>query len=152
MTAASAARPGPAANTRGTRTPGGYGFGRATRQRRAVLRRLAANPGFVTAQALHARLLAAGDRIGLTTVYRTLHALTRAGVLDTARDPAKGQLFRMRAAHSHQHYLICRACRRSVAVTSAAVERWASAAGRRHGFTDVQHVIEMTGVCAACRS
>ena len=113
---------------------------------------MAADPGFVTAQVLHARLLAAGDRIGLATVYRTLHALAGAGLLDSARDPGGGQLFRLRPARSHQHYLICRNCRRSIIVTSAAVERWASAAGRRHGFTEVQHVIELTGVCATCRT
>ena len=135
-------------------TPDGTaGFARQTRQRRAVLRRLAGHPGFVTAQALHAELLAAGERVGLATVYRTLHALTAAGLADTARDPADGQLFRIRPGRgwpSHQHYLICRICRRSVTVTSPAVEQWASELGRRHGFTGVRHVIEVTGVCAAC--
>ena len=152
MTVQSAARPDPAARTRGNATRDGSGFGRQTRQRRAVLRCLAADPGLMTAQVLHARLLAVGDRIGLTTVYRTLHALAGAGLLDTARGPAGGQLFRLRLARGHQHYLICRDCQRSVAMTSAAVERWASAANRRHGFTEVQHVIELTGVCAACRT
>ena len=129
------------------------GFARQTRQRRAVLRRLASHPGFITAQALHTEMLAAGERVGLATVYRTLHALTAAGLADTARDPADGQLFRIRPGRgwpSHQHYLICRICRRSVTVTSPAVERWASVLGRRHGFTDVRHVIEVTGVCGAC--
>ncbi|MBO0771727.1 MAG: transcriptional repressor [Actinobacteria bacterium] len=143
--------PGPAAAV-----PGGEdGFGRRTRQRRAVLRCLASHPGFVTAQALHARLRSGGEQVGLTTVYRALRALTTAGLLDTAHDPAEGQLFRIRPGHGqhgHQHYLICRTCRRSVTITSAAIERWAAAAGRRHGFTDVQHVIELTGVCGACQS
>ena len=135
------------------RPDGVAGFARQTRQRQAVLRCLASHPGFVTAQALHTELLAAGERVGLATVYRTLHALTTAGLADTARDPADGRLFRTRPGRgwrSHQHYLICRICRRSVTVTSPAVERWASALGRRHGFTDVRHVIEVTGVCAAC--
>ena len=129
------------------------GFARQTRQRRAVLRCLASHPGFVTAQALHAQLLDAGERVGLATVYRTLHALAAAGLADTARDPDEGRLFRIRPGRgrpSHQHYLICRICHRSVTVTSPAVERWASALGRRHGFTGVRHVIEITGVCAAC--
>ena len=37
-------------------------------------------------------------------------------------------------------------------VPSAAVERWASSFGRRHGCTEVAHVIELTGVCATCRT
>jgi Fur family ferric uptake transcriptional regulator len=143
-------RPASAARTAGDR--GAYGFSRQTRQRRAVLRGLAAHPGFITAQTLHARLLASGERIGLVTVYRTLHTLAGAGLLDTARDPSEGQLFRIRPTHSHQHYLICRDCRCSIPVTSASVEDWVSALGQRHSFTDVQHVIELTGICAACRS
>lgn len=152
MTATMEDRSRPAAAARTARDRGAYGFSRQTRQRRAVLRGLAAHPGFVTAQTLHARLVAAGEQIGLVTVYRTLHTLAGAGLLDTARDPSEGQLFRVRPAHSHQHYLICRDCRCSVPVTSASVERWASAQGHRHGFTDVQHVIELSGICAACRS
>jgi Fur family ferric uptake transcriptional regulator len=117
-----------------------------------VLGCLASDPGFVTAQDLRARLLAAGEHVGLATVYRTLHVLAAAGLADTARDPAAGQLFRFRPRqHGHQHYLICRRCRRSVTVTSAAVERWASALGRDQGFTDIQHVIEFTGLCGTCQ-
>jgi Fur family transcriptional regulator, ferric uptake regulator len=139
-------------STDSTSPPGeGAGFARQTRQRRAVLGCLARQAGFVTAQDLHARLHAAGERIGLATVYRTLRALATAGLADTARDPADGQLFRIRPRRrGHQHYLICRHCRRSITVTSPAVERWAAALGRRHGFTGVQHVIEVTGVCATC--
>jgi Fur family transcriptional regulator, ferric uptake regulator len=131
---------------------GSAGFARQTRQRRAVLGCLASDLGFVTAQDLRARLLAAGERVGLATVYRTLHAMAAAGLADTARDPAAGQLFRFRPGpHGHQHYLICRRCRRSVTVTPAAVEHWASALGRDHGFTEIQHVIEFTGLCGTCR-
>jgi Fe2+ or Zn2+ uptake regulation protein len=51
-----------------------YGSGRQTRQRRAVLRCLAAHPGFVTAQTLRTRLLAEEEKIGLASVHRTLRA------------------------------------------------------------------------------
>jgi Fur family ferric uptake transcriptional regulator len=131
------------------------GFARQTRQRQAVLRCLASHVGFVTAQTLHARLLAAGEQVGLATVYRTLRALTAAGLADIAHDPADGQLFRVRsqqAQSSHQHYLICRGCRRSVTITSPVIEHWASSLGHWHGFTQVQHVIEVSGVCATCAS
>jgi Fur family transcriptional regulator, ferric uptake regulator len=30
------------------------------------------------------------------------------------------------------------------------VERWAAALGAEHGFTDVTHTVEVTGVCADC--
>src|SRR5699024_6684384 len=51
---------------------------RATRQRLTVLEALRARQDIVTAQDLHAELRAAGEPVGLTTVYRTLAALAQA--------------------------------------------------------------------------
>jgi Fur family ferric uptake transcriptional regulator len=132
------------------------GFSKGTRQREAILRSLTEHAGFVSAQTLHIRLRTSGERIGLTTVYRTLHALAEAGLVDVVRGappPASsGQLFRARPGDGHQHYLVCRSCGHSVTITSSAVERWATGIGRDHDFTDVHHVIELTGQCADCRS
>jgi Fe2+ or Zn2+ uptake regulation protein len=54
-------------------------FNHLTRQREAILRALSDHPGFVSAQTLHIRLCTDGGRIGLSTVYRNLRALARAG-------------------------------------------------------------------------
>ncbi|WP_405721932.1 transcriptional repressor [Streptomyces sp. NBC_01537] len=58
------------------------------------------------AQALHARLLSTGELVGLSTVYRTLTALSEAGRADIVRDPACERLFRYRPSQEHQHYLL----------------------------------------------
>jgi Fur family ferric uptake transcriptional regulator len=132
------------------------GFSKRTRQREAILRSLSEHAGFVSAQTLYTRLRTGGERIGLTTVYRTLHALAEAGVVDVVRESASaggsGQLFRARPADGHQHYLVCRSCGHSMTITSPAVERWAIGIGHEHDFTDVHHVIELAGLCADCRS
>jgi Fur family ferric uptake transcriptional regulator len=126
-------------------------FSKRTRQREAVLSSLADHPGFVSAQTLHARLRQAGIRIGLTTVYRTLHALSEAGLLDVIRQTrTPGHLFAARPTTEHQHYLVCRRCRRSVTITSRAVEQWATQLGHQHHFTDVDHIIELSGICHHC--
>ncbi|MDF3288816.1 transcriptional repressor [Streptomyces silvisoli] len=51
-------------------------IGRPTPQRAVVLADLVAAGDFVSAQALHKRLLSGGSPVGLSTVYRTLTALT----------------------------------------------------------------------------
>jgi Fur family ferric uptake transcriptional regulator len=133
--------------------PDGEGLGqRSTRQRRAVLGALAARPDFTSAQALHRRLRAQGHRIGLTTVYRTLHALTDAGLVDTARDDTGRRHYRARPTAEHQHYLRCRECGFNIPVASPAVERWAHTTARDLGFSQVEHVVELTGVCAPCQT
>lgn len=125
---------------------------RNTRQRRAVLAALAEHPDFTSAQALHQRLRAQGQHIGLTTVYRTLYALVDAGLVDSVRDESGRQHFRARPGPEHQHYLRCRQCGFNIPVGSPVVERWASTTARELGFTQVEHVVELTGVCPRCEN
>jgi Fur family ferric uptake transcriptional regulator len=125
-------------------------IGRLTHQRSTVLEALLAADDFVSAQVLHAQLIAAGTRVGLSTIYRTLTALAEAGRADTVRDTDGERLFRYRPGREHRHYLICRSCGRSVAVDSDTVETWAERTGAAHGFAQVEHTVELTGLCAAC--
>ncbi|MEU2271460.1 Fur family transcriptional regulator [Streptomyces olindensis] len=124
---------------------------RPTRQRKAVLSALHDRPGFTSAQELHEALEADGITIGLTTVYRTLHALDRSGQVDVVREKTGERLYRPRPADGHRHYLVCRACGLSRAVEADAVERWAEDVAETMGFADVEHTVELTGVCDRCR-
>jgi Fur family transcriptional regulator, ferric uptake regulator len=131
---------------------GGYPRGRKTAQRAAVLAALMESADFTTAQMLHGRLLAAGERVGLTTVYRTLTALAGEGRADFVHDPAGGRLFRYRPAGEHRHYLVCRCCGRGLPVDAALVESWAVRTAESQGYTDLRHTVELTGICPRCRS
>ncbi|MFJ4183819.1 Fur family transcriptional regulator [Kitasatospora sp. NPDC089509] len=128
------------------------GLGRLTPQRAEVLRALAACEDFVSAQLLHAGLLTTGSRVGLSTVYRTLTALAAVGRADVVRDTNGEKLFRHRPGADHRHYLICRRCGLSRPVDAAPVETWADHIAATSGFADVQHTVELSGVCADCRT
>lgn len=147
-TARRAARAADVADT----TPAEVSSGRNTRQRRALLAVMAEHPDFTSAQALHQRLRDKGESIGLTTVYRTLHALTEAGLVDSVRDEGGRQHFRARPTTEHQHYLRCRLCGFNVPVASRALERWARTTAADLGFAQVEHVVELTGLCAQCQA
>ena len=122
---------------------------RATRQRSAVSVALDASDEFQSAQDLHAMLRRRGEHIGLTTVYRTLAAMSDAGEVDVLRT-ADGEAIYRRCSSGHHHHLVCRACGRTEEVDGPAVERWASRVAAEHGFMDVSHTLEVFGVCAAC--
>ena len=94
---------------------------RNTRQRSAVSALLAEVEGFHSAQELHAMLRERGERVGLTTVYRTLQGLADAGEIDVMRPPGGEHLYR-RCSQGHHHHLVCRACGRTVEVEGPAVE------------------------------
>lgn len=122
---------------------------RATRQRAAVSGALDALDDFRSAQDLHAMLRQRGEAIGLTTVYRTLAAMTDAGEVDVLRT-ADGEAVYRRCSSGHHHHLVCRTCGRTVEVDGPAVERWASRVATENGFVEVSHTLEVFGICSAC--
>jgi len=122
---------------------------RNTKQRSAVASLLEESDSFHSAQTLHAMLRDRGERIGLTTVYRTLQALAEAGEVDVMRPPSGEQLYR-RCGRSHHHHLVCRSCGATVEVEGPAVERWTDRIAMDHGYTDVSHTLDIFGTCPNC--
>lgn len=124
---------------------------RSTWQRTAVLRTLREHPGFASARELHAALASGGTAVGLSTVYRTLQALEQDGRVDVVRDRTGERLYRPRPVDGHRHYLVCRLCGLSLPVAAETVERWADGVASATGFADVEHIVELTGICDQCR-
>ncbi|MET7710517.1 Fur family transcriptional regulator [Micromonospora sp. NPDC005413] len=122
---------------------------RNTRQRSAVSALLGEMEGFHSAQDLHAMLRQRGERVGLTTVYRTLQGLADSGEIDVMRPPGGEHLYR-RCSEGHHHHLVCRACGRTVEVAGPAVESWADRVAAQHGYADVSHTLEIFGTCPTC--
>ena len=124
---------------------------RVTRQRTAVAGALTAVDDFRSAQQLHEYLRAHGDSIGLATVYRTLQALAEAHQVDVLRTADGESLYRRCERREHHHHLVCRSCGATVEIDGPSVESWAAQVGAAHGFTDIEHTIELFGTCQACR-
>jgi Fur family ferric uptake transcriptional regulator len=125
------------------------GAQRKTRQRAAVEEILSDRHDFRTAQQIHDDLRHHGDRIGLTTVYRTLQLMVESGDLDAIRTN-EGETAYRRCSTGHHHHLVCRSCGRTVEVSGPAVERWANAVAAQHGFREISHDLEIFGTCNTC--
>ena len=122
---------------------------RNTRQRRAVVAILSDLDGFASAQEIHDVLRKRGVSVGLSTVYRSLQALTDAAEVDALRND-DGEVLYRRCSSGHHHHLVCRSCGRTVEVEGPTVERWADKIAGEHGFVDVAHMLEVFGTCNAC--
>lgn len=122
---------------------------RNTRQRAAVGALLRQVEGFHSAQELHAMLRERGDRVGLTTVYRTLQGMADSGEIDVMRPPGGEHLYR-RCSEGHHHHLVCRSCGRTVEVEGPTVESWASRVAAAHRYVEVSHTLEIFGTCPDC--
>ncbi len=121
-----------------------------TNRRQAVRHVLAGSTSFRSAQDIYAEMRAGGAKIGLTTVYRALQALSDAGEIDVLRTDDGEAVYRACATGGHHHHLVCRRCGRTVEVAGPDVERWAESVGAEHGFTDVTHTVEVFGTCSSC--
>lgn len=125
---------------------------RPTRQRAAVEALLVDIDDFNSAQNLYARLRAQGQTVGLATVYRTLQAMAVDGDVDMLRTVDGEAVYRRCSTGHHHHHLVCRICGRTVEVEGPAVESWADKVSAEHGFSDVQHTLEIVGTCSNCQA
>ena len=123
---------------------------RGTRQSAALSQVMADMAEFRSAQDIHAELRRRGERIGLTTVYRHLQALSKDGTVDALRDEHGETLYRQCATSTHHHHVTCRSCGRSVEVEGRTIERWAERVATEAGFTDIDHTVEIFGLCSDC--
>ena len=122
---------------------------RPTRQRRAVSAALGDLEEFRSAQEIHEVLRGRGEKVGLSTVYRTLQSLADIGQVDVLRLD-DGEARYRRCSRGHHHHLVCRSCGRAVEVEGPTVERWAEQVALEHGFREVSHTLEVFGTCGDC--
>ncbi len=122
---------------------------RPTRQRRAIAAVMDTFEDFRSAQEIHSLLVERGDRVGLSTVYRTLQGLAECGEVDALRTESGESLYR-RCSASHHHHLVCRTCGATVEVEGPTVETWTRSVAARHGYREVSHTLEIFGTCASC--
>jgi Fur family ferric uptake transcriptional regulator len=123
---------------------------RNTTQRAAILQVLAGTDEFVSAQDLHTALRSAGSTIGLATVYRALQDMSGGGDLDTVRNQGGEVLYRQCQQPAHHHHLVCRQCGRTQEIEAPSVEQWARTVAGQYGYSDINHQLELFGVCADC--
>jgi len=125
---------------------------RSTAQGAAVRETLIEQDGFRSAQEVYAALRAAGHKIGLSTVYRHLQSMTEQGVADAIHTADGETTYRFcgQSADGHHHHLVCRSCGRAEEVEGRAVERWASETAKQYGYSEVDHTVEIFGICRSC--
>ena len=106
---------------------------RNTRQRRVIKATMAELGDFISAQDLHLILANRKEQVSLATTYRVLQSLANTGELDVIKG-----------------VLLCRRCGKAVELEAPAIEEWALSMGKKYGFSELEHVVEVTGYCPDC--
>ena len=123
---------------------------RKTRQLELVHCALHQESDFLSAAEVYAKLQATGAKIGLATVYRNLNTLAGDGVLETIKPPDGTALYRECESLEHHHHLRCRNCGRTEDFVLDGLEDQLEKVAQRLGFSKVNHLLELDGLCSQC--
>jgi Fur family ferric uptake transcriptional regulator len=120
--------------------------------RAAVVEQLAKLRCAVGARELEDALRAAGQRVGLASVYRVLGELDGLGLVrrvDVGDGTARYEPRRAQDEH-HHHHLVCARCGRVTPFNDPALESAIARLSDRIDFSVDEHEVLLHGACASC--
>lgn len=126
--------------------------GRITRVRRAILETIDNMSGHFQAEDLVEALRERGHTVSLTTLYRNLPLLVKAGIIRQTCISEGGAVRYERAlGHEHHDHLICSRCGRKIEFSYPAIDVLQEEVARNHGFVLERHHLELIGICPDCQ-
>ena len=89
--------------------------------------------------------------VGRATVFRTLDLLAELGILHRIHNDNGYHLYAVCGESRHHHHLRCISCGMIRVIQAPAVEAELERVGDRLDFEVLDHVIELVGLCSACK-
>ena len=124
---------------------------KATLPRLRILEILEGSPDrHVSAEDLYRALLAAGESIGLATIYRVLTQFEQAGLVIRHNFDSGSAVFELAASEHHDH-LVCVRCGRVVEFVDETIEERQRTIAAQNDFTMTDHSLIIYGMCPDCR-
>ena len=122
-----------------------------TRQRRLVVESFLQTEGHLSTEELHGLVRKKDEKVGYTTVFRTLKALTDCG-LARETDLHDGLTrFEHIYRRPHHHHIVCVECNRTIEFLSPQWEQMQDEIVSRYGFQPTYHSFQIFGVCRECQ-
>jgi Fur family transcriptional regulator, ferric uptake regulator len=123
---------------------------RLTPARRTILEALLNSGGHVSADELADLVRQDESGIGRMTVYRTLDLLNELGLIRPVYQ-GTGAAHYVLMHDGHHHHLVCSMCDQVIEFDECVLEDIAEKLGGRFNFQVRGHLIELYGLCEACR-
>lgn len=122
---------------------------RLTPQRLMILSAIEESDSHISAEEIHARIVARYPNVNVSTVYRTLELLKRLGLV-TETDLGEGRVRYHPAEKGHHHHLVCRECGAIIDLDESLLTPLKSALLREYQFSaDLKH-LAILGRCLSC--
>ena len=124
---------------------------RITQPRRAVIRALLEDQGYLSPAEVHARAKVYYPTVGLVTVYRTLDLLAEMGFVRRIHTDNDCHCYAS-ASHGHRHHLVCRQCGAAIEFEGCDLSPFLARVSQETGYVIEDHLLELVGLCTACQS
>lgn len=121
---------------------------RHTKQRQAVIEVLRASTDHPDAAWIHSQVRAELPNISLGTVYRTLDALVRDGLVMTLERAGHATRYDYKSGRQSHHHAICQQCGTIIDLPSDAQPALPSSLPKGFQVNDVK--LEFLGLCPSC--
>lgn len=122
---------------------------RLTPQRVMILSAIENSENHVSAEEIHAQIVAKYPQVNISTVYRTLELLKQLGLV-TVTDLGEGRVRYHPVAKGHHHHLVCQDCGAIIDLDDSLLSPLKHILLREYGFlADLKH-LAIFGRCAKC--
>ena len=123
---------------------------RFTNQRALILEIIRRGRGHLDADEVYRRAHEQQPRISLSTVYRTLGALKKMGLVEELHFDETHHHYEVKPPVGH-HHLVCQGCGRIVEFEYPAIQKMKAAISREKSFEITSVEVRMAGYCDGCR-
>jgi Fur family ferric uptake transcriptional regulator len=123
-----------------------------TEQRDIILRAFLDTRDHLSTDELFRLVRKKDERIGFTTVYRTLKLLAECGLASEVAFNDGIARYEHQYNRRNHHHMVCIECGGSVEFFSGDIERIEREIGRKHKYLTTRHTFQIYGICAACQS
>lgn len=122
-----------------------------TRQRRLILETFLGVDGHLSADELYDVVQEKDSRVGFTTVFRTLKAMTECGLArETDLNDGRTRFERLHRRPKH-HHIVCQECHKTIEFFSPDLEELQEKIASEYGLQPVQQRLQIFGVCKECQ-
>lgn len=104
----------------------------------------------ISAEALYQQLKAAGEDVGLATVYRVLTQFEEAGLVIRHHFDADHAVFELDHGEHHDH-LVCVRCGKVIEFVDEVIEAHQATIAKRFQFEMTDHSLNIYGICEHCQ-
>ncbi len=104
----------------------------------------------LSAEAIYQHLLAAGEEVGVATVYRVLTQFEEAGLVIRHNFEGGHSVFELNQGEHHDH-LVCVKCGEVAEFFDELIEQRQQFIADKYGYEITDHVMTIYGICQRCQ-